>query len=104
MSARTRNLNARIKQLLKELKSSLSKAFSESNDVHRVLQRVRQEGWSLYLVVDRKGEDEEPEAFELSAPKRRRASEPKFRIDGRDLSFLKSVGIDPTRTLRRRRS
>jgi hypothetical protein len=27
-----------------------------------------------------------------------------FQIDGRDLSFLKSIGIDPTRRLRRKRS
>jgi hypothetical protein len=26
-----------------------------------------------------------------------------FRIDGRDLSFLRSIGIDPTRRIRSRR-
>lgn len=30
--------------------------------------------------------------------------EPAFLIDGRDLAFLKSVGIDPTRSPRRKRS
>ncbi len=30
-------------------------------------------------------------------------AEPAFQIDGRDLSFLRSIGIDPTRRLRRKK-
>jgi hypothetical protein len=66
------------------------------------MERIREEGWSVYLVVDRKKEDEVPEAFELT-PDRRRQAKALFRIDGNDLSFLKSIGIDPTRKTRRRR-
>lgn len=77
--------------------------MAESSDVNRSMTRIRDEGWSLYLVVDRKREDETPEAFELSTG-RSKKGDPVFRIDGRDLSFLKSIGIDPTRQLRRRRS
>lgn len=29
--------------------------------------------------------------------------EPAFQIDGRDLGFLRSIGIDPTRRLRRKK-
>ncbi len=29
--------------------------------------------------------------------------DPAFQIDGRDLSFLRSIGIDPTRRLRRKK-
>ena len=62
--------------------------------------RIRDEGWSVYLVVDRKQPDETPEAFELDArPPRAR---PAFRIHAGDLSFLRSIGIDPTRRTRRR--
>ena len=58
-------------------------------------------GWSVYLVVDRKREDETPEGIELTAES---GSTPDviFRIDRQDLAFLRSIGIDPTRKLRRR--
>lgn len=66
------------------------------------MDRIRDEGWSVYLVVDRKNEDETPEGFELTAEPGLQ-EEPSFRIDSQDLSFLKSLGIDPTRRVRRRR-
>ena len=66
------------------------------------MDRIREAGWSVYLVIDRKREDEMPEGFELTT-RQRAMEEPVFRIDSRDLSFLKSVGIDPTRSVRRRR-
>ncbi|MES1210726.1 MAG: hypothetical protein ABUL63_00200, partial [Acidobacteriota bacterium] len=37
------------------------------------------------------------------AASRTTSSEPTFQINGKDLSFLRSIGIDPTRRLRRRR-
>ncbi|MEE8277562.1 MAG: hypothetical protein V3R89_02435 [Thermoanaerobaculia bacterium] len=95
------NLNSKLRQLLQDLRGALAKALSESTDVNRSMNRIRDEGWSLYLVVDRKKEDETPEAFELTTG-RPAPRDPVFRIDGRDLSFLKSIGIDPTRQLRRR--
>ncbi len=97
------NLDAKLRQLLEDLRGALSKALSESTDVSRSMGRIREEGWSLYLVVDRKSDDDTPEAFELTTTEPSRGK-PVFRIDGRDLSFLKSIGIDPTRHLRRRRS
>ena len=66
------------------------------------MDRIRDEGWSVYLVVDRKNEDETPEGFELTTEPGLQ-EEPSFRIDSQDLSFLKSLGIDPTRHIRRRR-
>jgi hypothetical protein len=87
--------------MLRELRRALSEAITDSSDVSRTLRRIREEGYSLYLLVDCKREEiEEPLA--LTAP-RFSSSEPAFVIDGRDLSFLRSIGIDPTRRLRRRR-
>ena len=63
---------------------------------------IREEGWSVYLVVDRKNEDETPEGFELTTEVGAE-QDPSFRIDRQDLSFLKALGIDPTRRVRRRR-
>jgi len=87
--------------MLRELRRALSEAITDSSDVSRTLRRIREEGYSLYLLVDCKREGiEEPLA--LTAP-RFSSSDPAFVIDGRDLSFLRSIGIDPTRRLRRRR-
>jgi hypothetical protein len=95
--------NAHIRRLMSDLRHSLSKVFTESTEVNRVLHRIRDQGWSLYLVIDKSEGDTDPSAVELPAPGVAMETDPKFRIDGRDLTFLRSVGIDPTRTLRRRR-
>lgn len=95
--------NARIRRLMSDLRHSLSRAFSESTEVNRVLHRIRDQGWSLYLVIDKSESGIDPSAVELPTPGLAPEVDPSFRIDGRDLTFLRSVGIDPTRTLRRRR-
>ncbi|HVT61073.1 MAG TPA: hypothetical protein VHR45_22105 [Thermoanaerobaculia bacterium] len=93
--------------MLRDLRRALSEAISESTEVSRTLRRIREEGYSLYLLVDCKRDAGELEQLPLAASRSAAAppvSEPTFQIDGRDLSFLKSIGIDPTRRLRRRRS
>jgi len=90
--------------MLRDLRRALSEAISESSEVSRTLRKIREEGYSLYLLVDCKREANEPEQLPAASPPRTPAGEPMFQIDGRDLSFLKSIGIDPTRRLRRRRT
>jgi hypothetical protein len=88
--------------MLRDLRRALSEAISESSDVSRTLRRIREEGYSLYLLVDCKREafdDDDP----LPVAARRREREPVFQINGTDLHFLRSIGIDPTRRTRRRR-
>jgi hypothetical protein len=95
-------LDEKIHQMLRELRRALSEAITDSSDVSRTLRRIREEGYSLYLLVDCKREGVE-EPLALTAPRFSSSSDPAFMIDGRDLSFLRSIGIDPTRRLRRRR-
>jgi hypothetical protein len=91
--------------MLRDLRRALSEAISESSEVSRTLRKIREEGYSLYLLVDCKREANEPEQLAPApASPRTAAGEPLFQIDSRDLSFLKSIGIDPTRRLRRRRT
>jgi hypothetical protein len=91
--------------MLRDLRRALSEAISESSEVSRTLRKIREEGYSLYLLVDCKREANEPEALPPSSPvKPAPPGGPLFQIDSRDLSFLKSIGIDPTRRLRRRRT
>jgi len=110
--------------MLRDLRRALSEAISESSEVSRTLRRIREEGYALYLLVDCKRErddqdDDDPLPFAASraagASSRLSSrasgstsgssshSEPAFQINGKDLSFLRSIGIDPTRRLRRRR-
>jgi hypothetical protein len=62
--------------------------------VHRSWRRLREEGYSLHLVVDCKkgGADEEEKGVGKT-----RGEEPLFEINTQDLAFLRSIGIDPTR-------
>lgn len=87
--------------MVSRLEEALASAIAESGDASDALEGLREEGYSLYLLV-REGEDEEAVVGRPQVG--RRAAEPEFRIDGRDLRFLKSIGIDPTRRLRRRKS
>jgi hypothetical protein len=90
--------------MLRDLRRALSDAISESSEVNRTLRKIREEGYSLYLLVDCKRDANEPEPLALTSPRLPSGSrEPVFQIDIRDLSFLRSIGIDPTRRLRRRR-
>jgi len=96
------DLDARLRRLLQDLRGAITEALADSTDVTRSMDQIRDEGWSVYLVIDRKREDETPEGIELTGDDSLQI-EPTFRINSTDLSFLKSVGIDPTRRVRRRR-
>jgi hypothetical protein len=97
-------LDEKLHSMLRDLRRALSEAISESSEINQALRKIREEGYSLYLLVDCKRESSD-ETLALTAPRFRSGSrEPAFQIDGRDLSFLRSIGIDPTRRLRRRRS
>ena len=97
-------LDDKLHQMLRELRRALSEAISDSAEVNRTLRKFREEGYALYLLVDCKRESLDDEPLSLTAPRFHSRSEPVFQIDGRDLSFLRSIGIDPTRRLRRRRT
>jgi hypothetical protein len=104
--------------MLSELRQALYDAIAESNDVHRTWRQLHEEGYSLYILLDcRQDDDDEDDETpradstnqSLALPGdvsavRRREPEPSFRIHGGDLDFLRSIGIDPTRRIRRRRS
>lgn len=136
-------LNARLKRKLADLGKALSEAISESSDASRRLSELREEGYSVYLLLESEGERGARTGARAAAASRADAArasvqrqltgrqldgqrqlegrrtpgpaadrqlaavpvpEPTFLIDGRDLAFLRSVGIDPTRSPRRRKS
>jgi hypothetical protein len=102
-----------LREMLKELGQAINESISGSGRVHDSIQKIRDEGYNLYMVLDAKVGVNKREAKARGT--RRASSEPAgverssgdraaFRINLKDLRFLKSLGIDPTRKVRARRA
>ncbi|HEX4439489.1 MAG TPA: hypothetical protein VH854_05425 [Thermoanaerobaculia bacterium] len=122
-------LSDHLREMLKELGQAINESISGSDRVHDSLQKIRDEGYNLYMVLDAKVgvnrrerresaerrdrtprssrrslalvRSEDSEDRDLSTLTEERAA---FRINLKDLRFLRSVGIDPTRKVRARRA
>src|SRR5688572_3312376 len=89
----------RIKQLLRDLGTAINESISGSDDVSRQIQRIRDEGYNLYVVLDATiglnktdGDDELPEtSTELALREEVSDKEITFRINVNDLSLLRSL-------------
>ncbi|HEX9492553.1 MAG TPA: hypothetical protein VGA33_04770, partial [Thermoanaerobaculia bacterium] len=61
-------VDEKIKQLLRELGSAINESISGSDDVNKQIQKIRDEGYNLYVVLDatiglnRPGDNPEPSA------------------------------------------
>ena len=107
-------LSDHLREMLKELGQAINESISGSGRVHDSIQRIRDEGYNLYMVLDakvgvnrREGRGSrsrralpEPEPGDNMMTETRAA----FRINLKDLRILKSLGIDPTRKVRTRRA
>lgn len=96
-------MDDRIKQLLRELGTAINESISGSDDVNRQIQKIRDEGYNLYVVLDatiglNKDDGETPEPSETAIIVRDKDIQ--FRININDLALLRSLGIDPTRKVR----
>jgi hypothetical protein len=100
-------VDEKIKQLLQQLGSAINESISSSDEVNEQIQKIRDEGYNLYVVLDatiglnRQGEEDDempagaqPELIVKSD------KEVQFRINVNDLALLRSLGIDPTRKVR----
>ena len=96
-------MDDKIKQLLRDLGTAINESISTSDDVNRHIQRIRDEGYNLYVVLDatiglnKQGAEEEESSVEV-APQE--TKEVQFRINVNDLALLRALGIDPTRKVR----
>jgi hypothetical protein len=100
-------LDDKIKQLLQQLGTAINDSISSSDDVNEHIQRIRDEGYNLYVVLDatiglnRLGDDDETPAPDPGAGMLVKSDrEVQFRIDVNDLAMLRALGIDPTRKVR----
>lgn len=95
-------MDEKIKQLLQDLGTAINESISGSEDVNRHIQKIRDEGYDLYVVLDatiglnKQGEDEDSTAVVPAEPPK----EVQFRINVNDLALLRGLGIDPTRKVR----
>ncbi len=97
-------MDDKIKQLLQELGTAINESISGSEDVNRHIQRIRDEGYDLYVVLDATIglNKQDPDAGEttdvvaVAKPMR----EVQFRINVNDLAMLRGLGIDPTRKVK----
>lgn len=103
MDTGKRTRDDKLRRLVHDLRCAVAQALSDSVEVGQALRGIRREGWSLYLVVDRQQQRQRADAYEVAAEPVVAGEEAAFRIDGHDLSFLRSIGIDPTRRIRNRR-
>jgi hypothetical protein len=109
-------LSDHLREMLKELGQAINESISGSGRVHDSIQRIRDEGYNLYMVLDAKVGVNRREARQARLARGRRGvvrdepgngSTPEeraaFRINLKDLRILKSLGIDPTRKVRNRK-
>src|SRR3954447_18813123 len=100
-------MDDKIKQLLRDLGNAINESISASDDVNEHIQRIRDEGYNLYVVLDatiglnRLGDEDETPAPDPGAGMLVKSDrEVQFRIDVNDLALLRALGIDPTRKVR----
>ncbi len=112
-------MDDKVRAYLRELGAALNEAVSSSEKVHEILAKVKAEGYGVYLVLDatvalekrgRRSSAALPSIRRGALQTARAAGDGEgtvetavFQINVKDLSFLRSVGIDPTRPIRARR-
>ena len=89
-----RLLNDDVREMLRAFGRALSAAISESPQAIASLERLRAEGYRLHLSVDCAAPSKDAKPAPTPAPI---STDPTFRINRHDLTFLRSCGIDPTR-------
>jgi hypothetical protein len=108
-------LSDHLRAMLKELGQAINESISGSGRVHDSIQKIRDEGYNLYMVLDakvgmnkRESKARSRRAAALASAEPDEASSVSeraaFRINLKDLRFLKSLGIDPTRKVRTRKA
>lgn len=90
-----------MESLLKELEALFVGAISKAPETRRRIEQMRRDGYQLALRLECRqpgelvaGDDECVTWLPVPEPD---SAPPKFMIDRGDFTFLRSIGIDPTR-------
>ena len=92
-----------VKKMMQALGHALTQAIATSPEVSAAVRGIRQQGYSVYLVLERKEEGQQGARIELTT-RQTKSKTPAFLLDKGDVSLLKSMGIDATRPGKRRRT
>lgn len=95
------SMDSQNQKKMRDLGRRLALAMSSAPELREEVRRIQLEGFSLSLVLKNTREERMSLKLEMQPPEP--PPEPAFRLDGDDVSFLKSMRIDPTRRARRRR-
>lgn len=97
-------MDDKIKQLLRELGTAINESISGSEDVNSHIQRIRDEGYDLYVVLDAtiglNKQDDDNTSTEVAPAPAIDVRDVQFRINVNDLALLRALGIDPTRKVK----
>jgi hypothetical protein len=97
-------VDEKIKQLLRDLGTAINESISGSDDVNSHIQRIRDEGYDLYVVLDAtiglNKQEDDGNVPAVAAPAQIDVRDVQFRINVNDLALLRALGIDPTRKVR----
>lgn len=97
-------MDDKIKQLLRELGTAINESISGSEDVNSHIQRIRDEGYDLYVVLDAtiglNKQDDDNASTEVAPAPAIDVRDVQFRINVNDLALLRALGIDPTRKVK----
>ncbi len=88
-------MNPRLKQLMKELGQAINDSLSNSEQIARVIEKIKADGFDVFLVLEatigfNRRDDEEAGKPQLVNARR---SDPEFKVNAQDMKFLKSLRI-----------
>ncbi|MFL6310833.1 MAG: hypothetical protein ACJ71W_01900 [Terriglobales bacterium] len=89
-------MNPRLKKMMKDLGEAINVSLSESEQIAQVIQRIKDEGFDVFLVLEATigfNKHEEETAAPQLVSSRKKNAEPEFSINAHDVRFLKSLRI-----------
>ncbi len=92
-----------LRRKMQDLGKALAKAMASSPEVGDALRRIQDEGFSLSMGISPESDRSTVTQVQVGTKATPPPPEPAFKLDGSDVSFLRSMRIDPTRSVRRRR-
>ena len=91
-------MDAKLKQLMKQLGDTINTSLSESEDIADVITSIREQGYDVFLMLEatigfNKHEDEEEEETAVVMSSTTSDGEPELHISPQDAKFLRSLRI-----------
>ncbi len=85
-------MDAKLKNMMKELGEAINQSISDSDEIAEVISRIKAGGYDVFLVLEatigfnQREPEEEPTLVNRKSP-------PDFELTGQDAKFLKSLRI-----------